>query len=244
MMPTVPKTKVAMTPKRKRTLLWVGSILVGIILEIAVGIVPGVQRVLEERKKISQVQELNRSLTAKVNVLENSDVNSLDNRLNIATASVPLVSPYQQSLSLLFSLLNKYTLEVSELRFTTVHDKERLLIGVNLTTAGQYTSIEALLKDLNNSIPLVSVNSVKLSRKIQTSAEKEQGSTPAYVADISLQVQQDPPPKTIGKPSDPLPPISADLEKTLTALQGFSSFHVQTSTSMEPVVPASALFKP
>lgn len=230
-------------PKAKRTALRIIAIVVGIILVVGIGIIPGVKRIIDERVKANEVNKIAALLASKVNVLESTDEKELEDQIKVAIASLPLVAPYQQSLSMIFSLLTKYGLHISELRFSTASDRGKEQVDVSSAISGDYTSVKAFLTDLNGSAPLVSVNSVRLSRNIGGQQVNE-SPIQSFLVEMSMRVHQDSPPKTIGKPSDPLPQISTELEKTLRTLQGLQSYQLQTSTSSGGFMRATMLFQP
>lgn len=224
------------TPKRKQTtaLLAIVSVL-GSILIIVAAIVPGVQRVLTVRQQDEELKQTAATLTSKVAVLQGTNETNLENQLKTALAALPIVAPYQQTLALLFSLLPAYNLGIIDLKFLSAQG-DGAAVDVILTTSGDYDSLKTFVSKLNTSIPLVTTHGVKLTRKVESDE---------YTAEIALRVQQAPAPKTIGKVSDPLPPISADFEKTLTALQSSQSFGLQTSqTESGGAASAATLFAP
>lgn len=233
----------ASAPKAKRTVLRIIAIVLGIILVVGIGIIPGVKRIIDERTKANEMNKIAVLLTSKVNVLESTDEKELEDQIKIAIASLPLVTPYQQSLSMIFSLLTKYGLSISELRFSSALDRGKSQIDVSSAISGDYVSLKAFLTDLNGSAPLVSVNSVRLSRNVGGQQTNE-SPIQLFLVEISMRVHQDPPPKTIGKPSDQLPQISTELEKTLRTLQGLQSYQLQTSGSSGGFIPATTLFQP
>lgn len=233
----------ASVPKGKRAVLRIIAIVLGIILVAGIGIIPGVKRLIDGRAKVNEMNKIAAMLTSKVNVLESTDEKELEDQIKIAITSLPLVTPYQQSLSMIFSLLTKYGLRISELRFSTTLDRGKEQIDVSSAISGDYVSLKSFLTDLNGAAPLVSVKSVKLSRNV---GDQQANESPiqSFLVEISMRVHQDPPPKTIGKPSDPLPQISTELEKTLRTLQGLQSYQLQTSGSSGGFMRATTLFQP
>lgn len=209
----------------------------GSVAAIALGIV-GTQKIFEERKLLTELHATVNTLNMKAALLKNTDENQLDGQIKTAISSLPLLAPYQETLSLLFSLFIRHNVGVSELKFSSVLSKGKTLMNVELSLVGEYQSIRSFLESLDHSVPLISVNSLKFVRKVSSATEG------LYGANISLLVNQDPAPKTIGKASDPLPKISPDLEKVLSTLRGFTSFQIQTSGQSSEMTPATTLFSP
>jgi len=193
----------------------IGSI---IFLVIFGGFIPGFNSWKETSTILKQKQEINSVLSSKALMLASFDSTELKTKLDMATKAIPIKPPYRQTLASMSALADRHKISVDGLEFI----KQGESIGIRITLTGAYPDIYSFLQNIENSVPLASVDSISLnSRSSSDLAER------AYSADLNLSFYFKSSPKTFGKLTEKLPVISVAEEKDLRELNGFEFFDLQ-----------------
>jgi len=218
---------------------FVASIL--IVVTLFGGIFPGIMAINNGRKKLLDLKTVAGSLSYKAAALENLDQTSLSQKVDLSVSALPLTIPYQTSIQMLSTLLTNSGLEINDLQVAKPAGSAGSVLNIEMSLKGDFEKINELLTNFGRSIPLVAVKTVELSRSRQSGGEDKE----IFLADVKLFLFYDKPPKTIGKPSELLPSISAEFEKALRTLQSFTVYKYSPgdiSTSNQ--APAERLFSP
>lgn len=158
------------------------------------------RRVLTDREKAAAV------LQAKLSTLAALDESSQEQSLDTVIGALPLAEPYLESLSNLDALLSRHQIGASNIKVESTPDT----ILIKFMAAAPLSQIREFIADANKILPLSAIAKVEAAR-----------ANDIYQAEIALQIFFQPPPKTIGRSSDPLPPLTADHLKTLSLLSEF-----------------------
>lgn len=172
-------------------------------------VIPTVSDTIKNKDTIAiQTDHVNK-LKAKAASLESIDLSSQEDQLETALTSLPLTPTFQQSLSLIVDLIDEHQLSVTELSFTNSQDA----IVVNLSTFSTMPLLQSFMDDIYQSAPVSSIDKASISFIKELEDNSDQ-----YTADISIIVNSQPGPESIGKPSDPLPVVDASQKETLQTL--------------------------
>lgn len=165
-------------------------------------------RVLTDSQKAAAV------LQAKLSTLAALDEVSQQQTLETVIKALPLEEPYLESLSNLDALLTRHQIGVSSIKVESTPDT----ILIKFMGSAPLSQMQGFIADANKILPLSAVAKVEAAR-----------TDDIYQAEIALQIFFRPPPKTIGRSSDPLPPLTADHLKTLSLLSEFEKISLPAS---------------
>lgn len=158
-------------------------------------------QVLSDRQKAANI------LQAKLSTLGSLDESSQAETLDTALSALPLEEPYLEALLNLDTLLLRHQIGVSQIKVESAADN----LSIKFMSTGPLSGIRNFIADADKILPLSATASIEAAR-----IEND-----VYQAEISFQIFFKTAPKTIGRASDPLPPITADHLKTLKLLSQF-----------------------
>lgn len=180
-------------------------------------------QVLSDRQKAANI------LQAKLSTLGALDESSQAETLETALSALPLEEPYLEALLNLDTLLLRHQIKVSQIKVESAADN----LSIKLMTAGPLSDIRNFIAAADKILPISAAASIEAAR----------GENDVYQAEIVVQIFFKPPPKTIGRASDPLPPITADHLKTLNLLSQFEQIRpVSTDDPNSGLSGATRLF--
>jgi hypothetical protein len=205
-----------------------------IFLVIFGGFLPGYNSWKENSQILKDRQEFNSVLAAKASMLGSLDPVELQSRLDLATKTLPIKSPFRQTLASISALIDRHKVGIEGLEFI----KQGGGLGMKTTISGPYSNIYSFLEGVESALPLVTIMSIDLSAR-QSSADS---SGRMYTADLMLNFHYQVAPKTIGKLTEQLPVISAGEEKSLRAFQGFEFFDLPSAGALTTEGSATKLF--
>lgn len=154
-------------------------------------------------------------------MLTGLDSTELQSKLDLAAKALPIKSPFRQTLASMSTLVNRHKVAIEELEFI----KQNEGLGIEMTMVGPYSNIYSFLENVENSLPLASINAIEINAKYSSLDDARDRS---YSAKLNLSFYFQPAPKTFGKLAEKLPVISAVGEKSLRELQGFEFFDLQS----------------
>lgn len=189
------------------------------------------QRLVEKRQKLEQISEA-----------------ELDSQLNIVTRALPDEKPINQALGLLMQTtvanevkMAEYTMDPGEIASGPANpaqpEKEikpgamaALLVETQWIAA--YNQIQNLIKTVESAtVPFVRLTNLSMSI-VPDQNDPNQTQTEN---DVALEMEYAPVPTTLGKPSDPLPEISASQLQLIEQLAQRQAVELDASTIPEGI---------
>lgn len=174
-------------------------------------------QLLSDRKKSAHL------LQAKLAALQSLDESSQAVTLDTALAALPLDEPFRQSLLNLDALLVRHQIIASQIKVESAADN----LSIKFIALGPMPSLQNFIAAAGKILPVSAAAAIEASR-IQDSVSASPSAS-VYNAEITVRIFFKPPPRTIGRPSDPVPVLTADHLKTLGLISEF-----------ERILPASA----
>lgn len=203
-------------------------ILVSLIF-LVIGVVPAFNNYQNAARLLKDKQKNQDQLSAKLDLLDNINEFQQDQELRLTVQALPVLAPYQQTLTLLDQLSQTHNIAISGLEITS----EKTAISLKFTAAGELKPLKEFVLALNQSLPISVTDNIGLSASsfINPSASP----SAYYNAGLEIAFQFKSTPSTIGKVSDPLPVISGNLAQTLEQLRKFNSIASQTPLSADQI---------
>lgn len=176
-----------------------------------------------DRQALSQVKKAANILQTKLSAVSSLDESSQAETLETALSGLPLGEPFREALLSLDRLPARYQVGIFQVKVESRAD----YLEIKFMALGPMSSIQKFVAQADRILPISAVVAVEASRIHDSVVASDSSSV--YQADIAVRVFFKPPPKTIGRPSDPLPVLTADHLTTLELLSEF-----------EQILPASA----
>lgn len=179
-------------------------------------------QVLSDRQKAAGI------LQAKLSSLGALDESSQAETLETALSALPLEEPYLEALLNLDALLFRHQIRPSQIKVESAADN----LSIKFMSSGPLSGIRNFIADADKILPLSAVASIEAAR----------GENDDYQAGIVVQIFFKPPPTTIGRAADPLPPVTADHLKTLNLLSQFEKIRPPAAGPETDISGATRLF--
>lgn len=179
-------------------------------------------QVLSDRQKAAGI------LQAKLSTLGTLDESSQAETLETALSALPLEEPYLEALLNLDTLLVRHQIGFSQIKVESAAD----YLSIKFMSTGLLSDIRNFIADADKILPLSATASIEAAR----------GENDVYQAGIIVQIFFKPPPETIGRASDPLPPVTADHLKTLNLLSQFEKIRPPAAGPETDIPVATRLF--
>lgn len=178
-------------------------------------------QVLSDRQKAAGI------LQAKLSSLGALDESSQAETLETALSALPLEEPYLEALLNLDTLLIRHQVRVSQIKVESAADN----LSIKFMGLGPLSGIRDFIAAADKILPISAVASIEAAR-----ADDD------YQAEIVVQIFFKPPPTTIGRAADPLPPVTADHLKTLNLLSQFEKIRPPAAGPETDIAGATRLF--
>lgn len=176
------------------------------VIVLLVVALPQFDQMKVARQVLTDSQKAAAVLQAKLSTLAALDELSQGQTLDAVIKALPLEEPYLESLSNLDALLTRHQIGFSNIKVESAPET----ILIKFTGSAPLSQIREFIAAANKVLPLSAAAKVEAAR-----------ANDIYQAEIALRIFFKPPPKTIGRSSDPLPPLTADHLKTLSLLSEF-----------------------
>lgn len=209
-----------------------------IIVVAVVGIIPGVEVISISRKKLADRRGVSAALSNKAQILESLDRSLLERNVALMIDALGVTVPYQATLGKIMNLSSRHQVSITQMQFSGIVKSP---LELTLEVVGDFNNLEAFIRSVANSLPLMSVKDVTLSF---VSAPDEAETLGIYRLSLIVGIYFSHLPESIGKASEPLPDISRDLENKLTKIRDYENFRVTASRPVESDSTIETLFPP
>jgi hypothetical protein len=215
------------------------ALVIGGILIILFGIIPGINRIQQNLSDIKTLTKQNDDIAKKVNFLKNLDETTLQIQMQTLLSAVPQYKLLPTILSILDGVSSETGLNVKALTINTpgpistqsgqVRTVADVKLGSNsinfaIETTGTIDQLNSFLDKITAIRRLIQVKNINVSI---TGAASESA---VINSSIKLAAFYSPLPKTLGKPSDVLIPLTANEEELITKLNNMpEEFPMQVS---------------
>ncbi len=223
--------------------LYAGPFLTGLVVVISIFLVltPSWISLADARRKLADRTPQAQRLANKVAQLSNMDAGQMQDELEKAVRALPTSLPYEATLSLLSTLIEEDHLGVTGLTMLGETRENETVLAVDVKVVGSYDSINQFLTQLEQATPLATVRTIEITQRNSAG----EGQQIQYQSIVDLAVHQSPPPKTIGKASDPLPSLSSPMQHALDVIADFKTFATgQSGGELTPGKSVGRLFQP
>lgn len=210
--------------KYKPFLLPVLTFVVILVLSLTLGRFL-VDKVFETRQKNAELQDKNKLLEGKADLLSTLDAEGLKKQVNIASSAIPSDNPSVLALSQIRTLAQENGLLISSFQIGESQEPKKTgrVVAATANVEGSIFSIISFLRTIENSTPLLKITDLKLTL-----------SGGSVLAKATVVSSWNPLPSELGKVDSPISGISGTEQELLGKLSGLRLPQISQSPVGQP----------
>ena len=150
---------------------------------LIIRVIPAFNNYRQATELLKDKQKNQDQLAVKLDSLDNINEFQQDQDLRLTIQSLPVLAPYQQTLTLLDKLPKDHNIVVSGLEITLAEEA----IFFKLTAVGELNKLEEFVLALNQNLPISATDNIEFS--LSSSINQEASSSASYNADLEIVFQ-------------------------------------------------------